>query len=49
MTLTSAHIAGIPVEEGVLALVPAGAAIVSVVALVAKARLAEIVAWRRRL
>lgn len=47
MTPTLAHIAGIPVEEGVL-LVPAGAAVASVVVLRANAKLAEIVAWRRR-
>jgi hypothetical protein len=43
-----AHVAGVPVEEGLLVLAPAGTAVVGVVALVARARLVELVAWFRR-
>ena len=48
MSPTVAHVAGVPVEEGVLALVPAGAAMVSVVAILGRARLREIVGRLRR-
>ena len=43
-----AHVAGIPVEETVLALAPAGAAMVCVVAMQCRAKLAEVARWRRR-
>jgi hypothetical protein len=43
-----AHIAGVPAEEGVLALAPAGLATVCVLAGLARARIAEVTAWLRR-
>ena len=46
--MTFAHIMGIPVEESVLALAPAGAAIVSVLAVVARSTVAGFVDWLRR-
>jgi uncharacterized membrane protein AbrB (regulator of aidB expression) len=42
------HVMGLPVEETVLQLVPAGAATVTVVAYVGRARLARLLARRRR-
>jgi hypothetical protein len=39
-----AHVAGVPVEEGLLTLAPAGCA----VAFAARARLLEFVRWLRR-
>jgi hypothetical protein len=41
------HVGGLPVEETVLALVPAGAAIVAAVVFAARARLERIDGWRR--
>ena len=46
--MTFAHLVGIPVEESVLTLAPAGAAIVSGVALFARGKLAGIVGWLLR-
>ena len=46
--MTFAHLMGIPVEESALTLAPAGAAIVSGVALFARSKLAGIVGWLRR-
>ena len=46
--MTFAHVMGIPVEESALTLAPAGAAIVSGVALFARSKLAGIVGWVRR-
>jgi hypothetical protein len=46
--VTFGHVMGIPVEESALALAPAGAAIVSGVAVVARSKLAGIVGWLRR-
>jgi hypothetical protein len=43
-----AHVIGIPIEESALALAPAGAAILSGLAVVARSKLAEIVGWLRR-
>ena len=43
-----AHLMGMPVEESALSLAPAGAAIVSGVALFARSKLAGIVGWLRR-
>jgi hypothetical protein len=43
-----AHVIGIPIEESALALAPAGAAILSGAALIARSKLAEIVGWLRR-
>ena len=43
--MTFAHIMGIPVEESILPLVPAGAAIITAVAVLSRARLAGL---RRR-
>ena len=44
--MTPAHLIGIPVEESVLQLAPAGAAMVTAVAIVGRARLGQL---RRRL
>jgi hypothetical protein len=41
------HVAGLPLEETVLALAPAGAAVLAAVTLGARARLERIGAWRR--
>jgi hypothetical protein len=46
--VTLAHVLGMPVEEGALALAPAGAAIVTGVVVVARSKLAGIAAWLRR-
>ena len=46
--MTFAHLMGVPVEESALALAPVGAAIVTGVAVVARSKLAGIVAWLRR-
>jgi hypothetical protein len=46
--MTFAHVMGIPAEEGVLALAPAGAAIVSGAAVLCRSKLARIVGWLRR-
>jgi hypothetical protein len=42
-----AHLMGLPVEESLLGLAPAGAAIVTGVVVVARCRLAAIVGWLR--
>jgi hypothetical protein len=44
-----AHVMGVPVEESALALAPAGAAILSGMAVIARSKLAAIVGrlWRR--
>jgi hypothetical protein len=41
------HVAGLPVEESILALAPAGAVVVTLVVMSARARLERIDAWRR--
>ena len=46
--MTFAHLMGFPVEESALSLAPAGAAIISGVALFARSKLAGIVGWLRR-
>ena len=46
--MTLAHIMGVPVEESALALAPVGAAILSGAAVIARSKLAAIVAWLRR-
>jgi hypothetical protein len=46
--MTLAHIMGMPVEESALALAPAGAAILTGAAIIARAKLAAIVAGLRR-
>ena len=46
--MTFAHVVGVPVEESALALAPAGAAILSAAALIARSKLAQIVGWLRR-
>ena len=46
--MTFAHVMGMPLEESALALAPAGAAIVSGVALFARSELAGIVGWLQR-
>lgn len=46
--MTLAHIMGVPVEESALALAPAGAAILTSAAVIARSKLAEIVVWLRR-
>jgi hypothetical protein len=46
--MTLAHIIGLPIEESALALAPAGAAIVTGVAVFARCRLAAIVGGLRR-
>ncbi|MEO8687694.1 MAG: hypothetical protein ABI611_05690 [Solirubrobacteraceae bacterium] len=46
--MTFAHVMGIPIEESALSLAPAGPAILTGAALVARAKLAEIVGWLRR-
>jgi hypothetical protein len=43
-----AHIMGIPVEESALQLAPAGAAVVTVVAIAGRAGLDRVVRWLRR-
>jgi hypothetical protein len=43
-----AHLMGVPVEESALALAPAGAAILSGAAVIARSKLAQIVGWLRR-
>ena len=42
-----AHVLGIPVEESALALAPAGAAILSGAALIARSKLVDVVGWLR--
>jgi hypothetical protein len=46
--MTFAHIMGLPIEESALALAPAGAAILSGAAVIARSKLAQIVGWLRR-
>jgi hypothetical protein len=46
--MTLAHVMGIPVEESALSLAPAGAAVLTGAAVVARAKLAGIVDWLRR-
>jgi hypothetical protein len=46
--VTFAHVVGMPVEESALALVPAGAAIVSLLGVVARSTVAGFVDWLRR-
>jgi hypothetical protein len=43
-----AHVMGVPIEESALALAPAGAAIVTGIAVVARSQLAAIVGRLRR-
>jgi hypothetical protein len=43
-----AHVMGVPVEESALTLAPAGAAILTGAAVIARSKLAEISGWRRR-
>jgi hypothetical protein len=43
-----AHVIGIPVEESVLQLLPAGAVIVTAAAIVGRATLARLRGWARR-
>jgi hypothetical protein len=43
-----AHVMGLPVEEGVLQLVPAGAAIVTAAALAGRTTLRRLRRWARR-
>jgi hypothetical protein len=43
-----AHVMGVPVEESTLALAPAAAAILSGAAVIARSKLADIIAWLRR-
>jgi hypothetical protein len=43
-----AHVMGVPVEESTLALAPAGAAILTGAAVIARSKLADIVGWLRR-
>jgi hypothetical protein len=43
-----AHVMGIPVEESVLQLVPAGAAMVTAVAIAGRATLGRLRRWARR-
>lgn len=45
--MTFAHIIGLPLEESALALAPAGAAIVTGVAVVARSTAGRIVGWLR--
>jgi hypothetical protein len=45
--MTFAHVMGMPIEESVLALAPAGAAILSGAVVVARSKLAGIVGWLR--
>ena len=42
------HLMGVPVEESALALAPAGAAILSGAALIARSKAAELGEWLRR-
>jgi hypothetical protein len=46
--MTLAHIMGIPVEESILPLVPAGTAIITAVAIVSRTRLKRLTALLRR-
>ena len=46
--MTLAHVMGIPVEESALSLAPAGAAILTGAAVVARSELTRIVDWLRR-
>jgi hypothetical protein len=46
--MTFAHIMGIPVEESILPLVPAGTAIITAVAIVSRTRLRRLAASLRR-
>ena len=48
MTPLVAHIMGLPVEEGLLGLAPAGGLVVGAAAIACRARLEEIVGWLRR-
>jgi hypothetical protein len=43
-----AHVVGVPIEEAALALAPAGAAVVTGAAVIARSRLAAFVGWLRR-
>ena len=43
-----AHVMGLPVEEGVLQLAPAGAATATLVAMAGRAELGRLLAWLRR-
>jgi len=47
MMLLLDHVSGLPVEESVLALAPAGAAVVAIVAFSVRSRLERIALWRR--
>ena len=42
------HVMGLPIEESVLQFAPVGAATVTVIAYVGRARLGRLVDWRRR-
>ena len=42
------HVGGLPLEESALGLAPAGAAIVTGAAIVARSKLAAIVGWLRK-
>ncbi len=46
--MSFAHVMGVPVEESALALAPAGAAILTGAAVMARAKLAGFVGWLRR-
>jgi hypothetical protein len=46
--MTFGHVMGIPVEESALSLAPAGAAIVTGFAVIARSKLAGIAGWLRR-
>jgi hypothetical protein len=46
--MTFAHILGIPVEESIFSLVPAGTAIITAVAVVSRTRLRRLAASLRR-
>jgi hypothetical protein len=48
MTPLVAHIMGLPVEEGLLGLAPAGGLVVGAAAIACRARLEELVGWLRR-
>jgi hypothetical protein len=46
--MTFAHLMGVPIEESALALAPAGAAILSGAAAIARSKAGEIGGWFRR-
>jgi hypothetical protein len=46
--MTAAHIMGIPVEESILPLVPAGTAIITALAIMSRTRLRRLTALLRR-